>query len=443
MTLMSDDHIVLECRGVSHSFGDNKILYDINLRIIRGEIVALVGQTGSGKSTLLRAILGTHPPREGQIIVTRAGESTGRVVTSPGRDCGIVYQHYTLFPFLTAQENVMMGLMFDQTSIPSRLFRHRRWRKMRKKHMEESQALLEKLHLGHAMHLYPHEMSGGMRQRTAVAQALIMKPEILLLDEPFGALDEATREELQLVLLELYVENCQAKENGEPAPYTILIVTHELNEAIYVGDRVIGLSQYWDWHRTFEKCPGATVVYDQLAPVNLPDEEKNFEMFAKQRDEIRTAAFDPTVLQEREAFLKFWDRVEAGSGVGILKDVWRCEDEQCLLYAVCSLVRDIRQVEKSKVASGDPDTLQAKLALMFSEKCELFDLAITPLWEDPAEVERIRQIAEKDCFWYPARRILSYLDKKAPNVREELAKLLSPIRDIVEQDANARQTPKS
>ena len=106
----------------------------------------------------------------------------------------------------------------------------------------------------------------------AIAQALIMKPKILLLDEPFGALDEATREELQLMLLNLYQENLAGQERkGEPPPHTILIVTHELNEALYVADRVVGLSQY---HR--EGSQGATIVYDKAAPVFHPTDPKEY-----------------------------------------------------------------------------------------------------------------------------------------------------------------------
>ena len=316
---MADNEIVLECRGVSHWFGPKHVLYDLNLKIIRGEIVALVGPSGCGKSTLLRAIVGTHPPCEGEILLTEAGGKQPRVVSRPGRDRGIVYQHYSLFPFLTAQQNVALGLMFDSCSPHFRLFKYFVWRKIRREHLARASSLLEKLKLGDAINQYPHQMSGGMRQRVAIAQALIMKPEVLLLDEPFGALDEATREELQRMLLTLYLENCQAQEAGKPPPYTILIVTHELNEAIYVGDRVAGLSQYWDWkNQGFNSCPGATIIYDQPAPVYLPDEERDFECFKKQRALIRAAAFDPTVLQEREQFQHFWEHVRAGKGEGVL-----------------------------------------------------------------------------------------------------------------------------
>jgi NitT/TauT family transport system ATP-binding protein len=313
------EEIVLDIKEVSHWFGDNLVLHDVNLRVVRGQIVSLVGPSGCGKSTLLRAIVGTHPPNQGQVIIHKAGQDEGTLVTAPGRDRGIVYQHYALFPFLTAKQNVAIGLMFDQTSLPSRFFKFFSWRKLRKQHLEEAEQLLCKLKLADAVNLYPHQMSGGMRQRVAIAQALIMKPAILLLDEPFGALDEATREELQRMLLTLYLENCQAGQQGEQPPYTILIVTHELNEAVYVGDRVVGLSQYWGWkEKGYKACPGATIVFDQMAPVYLPDQEKNLDDFIKYRKKIRTAAFEPGFLQERDEFINFWEEVTRGKGEGVL-----------------------------------------------------------------------------------------------------------------------------
>ena len=244
----------------------------------------------------------------------------GVKVKRPGRDRGIVYQKYSLYPFLTAKENVAFGLMFDQASPLFRTFRYLKWRKLRKEHLAQAVELLERLGLGNAVNLYPDEMSGGMQQRVAIAQALIMKPEILLLDEPFGALDEATREDLQSVLLKLYTENCIAKGEGRKPLYTILIVTHELNEAIYVGDRVVALSPYWNWQKNFDKCPGSTIVYDQMAPVYLSDYEHHFEDFIKQRNEIRKAAFDPTSRQDREKFLMFWKQYMDGMGRGVLEN---------------------------------------------------------------------------------------------------------------------------
>jgi NitT/TauT family transport system ATP-binding protein len=161
--------------------------------------------------------------------------------------------------------------------------------------------MLEKVNLGDAVHLFPSEMSGGMRQRVAIAQALIMQPKILLLDEPFGALDEATREELQLMLLQLFNENVDAIEQGLRPPYTVLIVTHELNEALFVAERVIGLSQY---HHTGKD--GATIVYDKSAPIFRPGDPRDFARLEQQKEELRRAVFDPENIKSHEEFVTYW-----------------------------------------------------------------------------------------------------------------------------------------
>ncbi len=158
-----------------------------------------------------------------------------------------------------------------------------------------------------------------MCQRVAIAQALIMKPEVLLLDEPFGALDEATREELQTMLLDLYQENLTAHQKGEKAPHTILIVTHELNEALYVSDRVVGLSQYWGWEKEGHPgAPGATIIYDAVAPVYSPGEPRDYERFLAQRDEIRRYVFDPNQKAHPNQEVRFWRECQAGQGLGVM-----------------------------------------------------------------------------------------------------------------------------
>ena len=313
------DTIALESRKVHQAFGPKRVLADVNLKVIRGQFLSLVGPSGCGKSTLLRAIVGTHLPREGEIRLFPSGHTgEGVVVHGPGRDRGIVYQHYSLFPFLTAQENVAIGLSLDQTSVPFRLFRPFKWRQLRKKHLQQAADFLAKVRLADAIHLYPHEMSGGMRQRVALAQAMILKPEIILLDEPFGALDEGTREELQRMLLALYEENQQARQRGEPPPYTLMIITHELNEAIYVGDRVVGISQHWDWRSEgHAQFPGASIVYDKPAPIFELKSTRDFELFAAQRDEIRQTVFAPPQPVTRRQHVEYWDKALAGAVPGI------------------------------------------------------------------------------------------------------------------------------
>ncbi len=287
----------LEVVNVGHWYGPKRVLCDVNLQIGGGQIISVVGPSGCGKSTLLRAVLGTHPPKAGEIRID------GTLVDAPCRDVGIVYQHYTLYDFLTAEQNVAFGLMLDQTTLPSRCFQFFKWRGLRRQHLEQAAQWLEKVDLGAAAKLYPSEMSGGMRQRVAIAQALIMRPKILLLDEPFGALDEATREELQVMLLHLYQENLQAKQNGQPPPHTILIVTHELTEAIYVADRVVGLSQY---HKDGDQ--GATIVYDKPAPVFHPGDSREFDAFLEQKEELRRVVFNPQHLADYAEYVTYWDQ---------------------------------------------------------------------------------------------------------------------------------------
>ena len=305
--------IVLECKNLSHSFGAVRVLYDLNLRIVRGETVALVGPTGCGKSTLLRAILGTHQPRSGQVLMN------GLPVTRPGRDCGIVYQRYALFPFMTAVQNVAFGPLLEHSSLWERLLRPWRCRSLYKQHLEEAAELLGRFKLGGSLHLYPSQMSGGMCQRVAIAQALIMRPQVLLLDEPFGALDEATREEHQQLLLDLYQDNLKAKQAGDKPPTTMILVTHELNEALYVSDRIVALSPYWHWQDAeLSAYPGATVIYDASGPPFPRELLSRSEQFYQQRAEIRQAAFDPGVRTRRGDYLRFWSECHAGKGVGVM-----------------------------------------------------------------------------------------------------------------------------
>lgn len=291
---MSD--FALEVNNVSHAFPNLKVLDNVNLRVIPGQIVAIVGPSGCGKSTLLRAILGTHPPTHGEIL------TEGIPVEGPNRHVGIVYQNYALYDFLTAEQNVSFGLKLDETSLPMRIFALRKYLLKRKEHLVKSRDFLHRVGLEDACGRYPNQMSGGMKQRVAVAQAFIMRPKIVLLDEPFGALDEAMREELQMMLLRFYQENLIAKREGRRPEYTILMVTHELNEALYVADRVIGMSRF---HNEGDK--GATIVYDRPSPVFRPEDPRDFSKFVEQRDELRKAVFDENYIKDRNKYVTFWN----------------------------------------------------------------------------------------------------------------------------------------
>lgn len=310
--------IILNVEGVSQWFGKNRVLHDINLKVVQGQFVALVGPSGCGKSTLLRAILGTEPPKEGIV------ETDGEQVLGPNRNVGIVYQKYGLYRFLTVQDNVAFGPKLDETQIYHRTLMPWYWFPKKNRQHEEAKAMLEKLRLKDSGDKYPSELSGGMQQRVAIAQALVMKPKLLLLDEPFGALDESTREELQMMLLRLYQENLAAIKVGQEPPWTVIIITHELNEAFYVSDRVIGLSRNWYEHgidsvagRKHGEQLGATKVWDKAAPTFHPDEPKDFTRFIPMRDELKNSVLSGTASVERDTHVSFWEDLANGVGTGV------------------------------------------------------------------------------------------------------------------------------
>ncbi len=207
----------LQTQALGRSFrapdgGTVTALQDVNLEVMAGEFVSIVGASGSGKSTLLRIIDGLITPTTGSIRIN------GAPVTGPGRDRAFVFQQDNLLPWRTVLNNVGYGL--DLAGV------HKTEVKTR------SQALIDLTGLRGFESYYPHQVSGGMRQRANVARALAMDPEVLLLDEPFAALDAQTREIMQAELLRIWSD--QKK--------TVLFVTHQIDEAVYLSDRVVVLS---------------------------------------------------------------------------------------------------------------------------------------------------------------------------------------------------------
>jgi len=289
----------LEVKNVSHSYGDHKVLNDVNLKVGRGQFVAVVGPSGCGKSTLLRAILGTHLPTEGKIYLD------DDEITRPTQDIGIVYQHYSLYDFLTARKNVAFGPKLAQTTLVYRIFCFWKWLPEYEQMLAEAEDLLIEFGLKDAITKHPSDLSGGMRQRVAIAQAVIMHPKVLLLDEPFGALDEVTRHDLQLMLLHLYQANTKAIEKGNKSPYTVMFVTHELNEAFYVADRVIGLSQYHG-----HDVSGAKVIYDQPAPVYTPNCPRDFTVFREQKEQLKKIVFNENQEPLDDQYIHNWEFAE-------------------------------------------------------------------------------------------------------------------------------------
>jgi NitT/TauT family transport system ATP-binding protein len=181
----------------------------INMEIGSNEFVCLVGASGCGKSTLLSIVAGLQDPSSGDVFVDR------EPVSGPGRNRGVVFQSYTLFPWMTAEENVEFALQPDGLS-----------RKERRERAREQLALVGLEQFGDA---YPKQLSGGMKQRVAIARALSYRPSVLLMDEPFGALDALTRQMMQELLTEVW----------ERHRLTVLFVTHDVEEAVYVSDRIL------------------------------------------------------------------------------------------------------------------------------------------------------------------------------------------------------------
>src|SRR5712691_11663067 len=182
----------------------------IDLDIRAGEFVSLIGHSGCGKSTLLNIVAGLLRPTEGHVLLAE------REVSGPGPDRGVVFQNHSLLPWLTCFENVHLAV--------ERVFQEKKEKLRGRTH-----AALELVGLSHAEHKYPHEISGGMKQRVGIARALAIEPKVLLLDEPFGALDALTRATLQDELMRI-VEKTGA---------TVLMVTHDVDEAVLLSDRVV------------------------------------------------------------------------------------------------------------------------------------------------------------------------------------------------------------
>ena len=268
---MSPASRLLHIEDLYKSYGPKRVLDNIDLSVQGGELCTLVGPSGCGKSTLLRQILGEERPDSGRITI--GGEPVGY----PDTRRGIVFQRYSLFPHLSVLDNVLLG-----RHLPAGLAE--RWRR-RKEFREEAMHYLERMRLAECADKYPHELSGGMQQRVAIAQSLIIKPEILMMDEPFGALDPDTREQMQLFLLELW----------DRQRMTVFFVTHDLEEALYLGTRILVLSQYYvDDRGETAVNRGAKIVADYALPrAAMPTEVKRSPEFTELAEQIRQIGFSP------------------------------------------------------------------------------------------------------------------------------------------------------
>jgi nitrate/nitrite transport system ATP-binding protein len=230
------------------------VLRDISLTVQKGEYISLIGHSGCGKSTLLNIVAGLTPVTSGAVTLENSH------VERPGPDRAVVFQNHSLLPWLTVYENVKLAVdkVWGRESAATR--------------KERIMGALEMVHIAHAMDKRPGEISGGMKQRVGIARALSMEPKILLLDEPFGALDALTRAHLQDQVMQIH----QALKN------TVIMITHDVDEAVLLSDRIVMMTN----------GPAATV--GEILKVDLPFPRRRLELVTQQ-----------SYIRAREAVLKF------------------------------------------------------------------------------------------------------------------------------------------
>lgn len=254
---MSPAH--LELTGVGIEFptpkGAFRALENVNLKIDKGEFISLIGHSGCGKSTVLNIVAGLHRATEGGALLD------SKEVTEPGPERAVVFQNHSLLPWLTAYENVELAV--------NQVFKSKMSKQEKKDWIEHN---LELVHMSHAIHKRPDEISGGMKQRVGIARALSMQPQVLLMDEPFGALDALTRAHLQDSLMEI-----QAQLGN-----TVIMITHDVDEAVLLSDRIVMMTN----------GPAATV--GEILNVDLERPRNRLEL-----------ADDPTYNHYRTEVLKF------------------------------------------------------------------------------------------------------------------------------------------
>lgn len=232
---MTNVHLELTCVNMDFPTpkGAFRALENVNLLVEKGEFVSIIGHSGCGKSTVLNIVAGLYQATQGGVLLN------GKEVTDPGPERAMVFQNHSLLPWLTAYENVELAV--------KQIFKGNKSKAEMKDWIEHN---LKLVHMDHAMHKRPDEISGGMKQRVGIARALSMEPEVLLLDEPFGALDALTRAHLQDSVMEI-----QASLGN-----TIMMVTHDVDEAVLLSDRIVMMTN----------GPAATVGEILEVPLDRP-----------------------------------------------------------------------------------------------------------------------------------------------------------------------------
>jgi len=239
---------MIKIKNLWKEYGDQVVLEQLNTTVEEGEFITIVGASGCGKTTFLKMLLGTESPSRGDFLLDGVP-----IADEPNEQRGIVFQRYSVFPHLTVVQNVMLSKEFEGSRFVARLFG-----KAKQEAKSEAIEMIEAVGLSHAINKYPHELSGGMQQRLALAQSLIKKPRILLLDEPFGALDPGIRADMHKLVLGLWRKH----------KLTIFMITHDIKEGFYLGTRL----WVFDKDRYDPHAPnayGAQITYD--LPVGKAD----------------------------------------------------------------------------------------------------------------------------------------------------------------------------
>ena len=230
----------IEVKRLWKRYGDAVVLEQVNANVDKGEFITILGTSGCGKTTFLKMLLGTESISQGELLL-----EDQPIPDEPGPDRGIVFQKYSVFPHLTVLQNLLLARELEQSAFMARLFGAAY--NLAKKQAEE---MLTKVGLSHAQDKYPHELSGGMQQRLAIAQALMKQPKILLLDEPFGALDPGIRTDMHQLILDIWRET----------KINIFMITHDIKEGFYLGTRLWVFDKIR--HDPEPNAYGATITYD-------------------------------------------------------------------------------------------------------------------------------------------------------------------------------------
>ncbi len=231
----------IQVDNVWKEYGDAIILERVNARVEAGEFITIVGTSGCGKTTFLNMLLGTDTPSRGTLTLNGTP-----LPDEPGADRGIVFQKYSVFPHLTVLQNLVLAREFERAPLLGRLFGA-----ARAQAAEQALEMLSLVGLSHNVDHYPHQLSGGMQQRLAIAQALMKQPKVLLLDEPFGALDPGIRADMHQLILSIW----------RKTRVNIFMITHDLKEGFYLGTRL----WVFDKTRVDPQVPhafGSTITYD-------------------------------------------------------------------------------------------------------------------------------------------------------------------------------------